>query len=81
SHFVRLPPLDRLASQRDEDSGQQAREAVKLSLIDRKTLGRKKFGLLRRLTATAFALMRLWRGAKPRGDGITCEFSGKQRIS
>ncbi|MCX8501465.1 MAG: hypothetical protein ORO03_07210, partial [Alphaproteobacteria bacterium] len=40
----------------------------------------KKFGLLRGLTAMVFALLRLWCGAKFRGDGKTCEFSGKQRI-
>ncbi|MCX8501740.1 MAG: hypothetical protein ORO03_08635, partial [Alphaproteobacteria bacterium] len=41
----------------------------------------KKIGLLRRLTATAFALLRLWRGAKPRGDGRICEFSWKQPMT
>ena len=40
----------------------------------------KRFGLLCRLTATAFALLHLWRGAKPRGDGIVCEFFGKPCI-
>ncbi|MCX8501921.1 MAG: hypothetical protein ORO03_09555, partial [Alphaproteobacteria bacterium] len=35
---------------------------------------KKIVGLLRRLTATAFALLRHWRGAKPRGDEIVANF-------